>query len=62
MINENPNLLFPVLRYEDIDMVKSNQIGSILLSKVEYIRGEISNLRIIHKLGSAYYAYLEQQK
>ena len=52
MINENPNLLFPVLRYEDIDMVKSNQIGSILTVEGGYIlEGEISNLRIIHKLG-----------
>jgi membrane dipeptidase len=52
MIDENPNLLIPIYQYGDIEAIKPNQIGSILaVEGGDILEGEISNLRILHRLG-----------
>lgn len=52
MICNAAHILRPILKYEHIESIKDNQIGTILtVEGGEVLEGELSNLRILYKLG-----------
>lgn len=52
MIYNANHILKPILKYEDIESIKENQLGTILtIEGGEVLEGELSNLRILYKLG-----------
>lgn len=52
MIVENPELIIPILKCEDIDQLEDKQIGALLtVEGGDILEGDLANLRIIHRLG-----------
>lgn len=51
MLAENSRIV-PILKWEDINEIKDNQIGALLTVECgSILEGELANLRILHKLG-----------
>jgi len=52
MISNFSKTLKPILKFEDIESMQENQLGTILtVEGGEVLEGELSNLRILYKLG-----------
>jgi len=52
IINDANHLLKPILKYEDIESINENQLGTILtVEGGDVLEGELSNLRILYRLG-----------